>query len=27
MDGCGHTPYVDDPESFARVAMEFLGKF
>ena len=24
MDGCGHTPYVDDPESFARVAMEFL---
>jgi len=26
MDGCGHTPYVDDPESFARVAMEFLGK-
>lgn len=26
MDGCGHTPYVDDPESFARVAMEFLAK-
>ncbi len=24
MDGCGHTPYVDDPESFAKIAMEFL---
>ena len=26
MDGCGHTPYVDDPESFARVVIEFLGE-
>jgi len=26
MDGCGHTPYVDDPEKFAKTVMEFLGK-
>ncbi len=26
MDECGHTPYVDDPESFATIAMEFLKK-
>ncbi len=26
MDECGHTPYVDDPVSFATIAMEFLRK-
>lgn len=26
MDGCGHTPYVDDPESFGRIVLKFLGK-
>ncbi len=26
MDGCGHTPYVDDPNAFVRIVMEFLGK-
>jgi len=26
MDGCGHTPYVDDPETFVKIVMEFLGK-
>jgi len=26
MDGCGHTPYVDDPETFAKTVMKFLGK-
>ena len=26
MDGCGHTPYVDDPETFVKVVMDFLGK-
>ena len=24
MDGCGHTPYVDDPEIFAKTVMKFL---
>lgn len=26
MDGCGHTPYVEDPNAFAKIVMEFLGK-
>ncbi len=26
MDGCGHTPYVDDPTTFAKIILEFLGK-
>jgi 2-hydroxy-6-oxonona-2,4-dienedioate hydrolase len=26
MDGCGHTPYVDDPITFAKLILEFLGK-
>ena len=26
MDGCGHTPYVDDPNAFVRIVMEFLDK-
>ena len=26
MDGCGHTPYVDDPNGFVRIIMEFLDK-
>ena len=26
MDGCGHTPYVEDPDGFAKIVMEFLGK-
>ncbi|HSA97575.1 MAG TPA: alpha/beta hydrolase [Candidatus Nitrosotenuis sp.] len=25
MENCGHTPYVDDPESFARLAIDFLN--
>ena len=25
MDGCGHTPYVDEPEHFANVVLDFLG--
>ncbi|MGI9567193.1 MAG: alpha/beta fold hydrolase, partial [Nitrosopumilus sp.] len=24
MDGCGHTPYVQDPHTFTSVALEFL---
>ena len=24
MDGCGHTPYVQDPKTFASVVMDFL---
>ena len=24
MDGCGHTPYVDKPEKFTEVVLEFL---
>ena len=26
MDGCGHTPYVEVPEKFVKIVMEFLGK-
>ena len=26
MDGCGHTPYVEVPETFVKIVMEFLGK-
>ncbi|HSB50093.1 MAG TPA: alpha/beta hydrolase [Nitrosopumilaceae archaeon] len=26
MDGCGHTPYVEDPQTFVKIVMEFLGK-
>ena len=25
MDGCGHTPYVQDPPSFASNVLEFLN--
>jgi len=25
MESCGHTPYVDDPENFAKLALDFLG--
>ncbi len=25
MSGCGHTPYVDDPEKFANTVISFLG--
>lgn len=25
MDGCGHTPYVQDPETFASKVLEFLN--
>ena len=25
MDGCGHTPYVQDPSTFASKVLEFLG--
>ncbi len=25
MKGCGHTPYVEDPKRFARIALDFLG--
>ena len=25
MDGCGHTPYVQDPQTFASKVMEFLN--
>lgn len=24
MDGCGHTPYVQDPKSFAKIVLDFL---
>jgi pimeloyl-ACP methyl ester carboxylesterase len=24
MDGCGHTPYVHDPEAFAKIVLDFL---
>jgi 2-hydroxy-6-oxonona-2,4-dienedioate hydrolase len=24
MDGCGHTPYVDEPEKFAKIVLDFL---
>jgi pimeloyl-ACP methyl ester carboxylesterase len=24
MDGCGHTPYVDAPEQFSKVVLDFL---
>lgn len=24
MDNCGHTPYVDDPQRFARLVLDFL---
>ena len=24
MDNCGHTPYVDDPENFAKLVLDFL---
>lgn len=26
MDKCGHTPYVEDPQTFVKIVMEFLGK-
>ncbi len=26
MDGCGHTPYVDEPQKFAELVLDFLGK-
>ena len=26
MDGCGHTPYVDKPEKFSKLVIDFLGK-
>lgn len=26
MDGCGHTPYVENPEGFVKIVKEFLGK-
>ena len=26
MDGCGHTPYVEDPNTFVKIVLEFLGK-
>ena len=26
MDGCGHTPYVEVPETFVKIVMEFLRK-
>ena len=26
MDGCGHTPYVEVPETFVKIVMEFLVK-
>ena len=25
MDGCGHTPYVQDPDTFSSVVLEFLS--
>jgi len=25
MKGCGHTPFVEDPKRFARIALDFLG--
>lgn len=25
MDGCGHTPYVQDPETFVSVSLQFLN--
>jgi len=25
MDGCGHTPYVQDPENFSKIVLEFLN--
>lgn len=25
MDGCGHTPYVQDPQTFANTVLEFLN--
>jgi hypothetical protein len=25
MDGCGHTPYVQDPHTFASKSLEFLN--
>ncbi len=25
MDGCGHTPYVQNPKEFAEVALDFLN--
>jgi len=24
MDGCGHTPYVDEPEKFTKIVLDFL---
>ena len=26
MDRCGHTPYVEDPETFVKAVLDFLGK-
>lgn len=26
MDGCGHTPYVEDPQTFVKIVFQFLGK-
>jgi pimeloyl-ACP methyl ester carboxylesterase len=25
MDGCGHTPYVQNPEGFAKIVINFLN--
>ena len=25
MDGCGHTPYVQNPKEFAEIALDFLN--
>jgi pimeloyl-ACP methyl ester carboxylesterase len=25
MDGCGHSPYVEDPEKLSELVLEFLG--
>lgn len=26
MDGCGHTPYVQDPDAFSSIVLEFLSR-
>lgn len=26
MEGCGHTPYVEDPENFVKIVMDFLAR-
>jgi len=25
MDGCGHTPYVQEPENFSRIVLDFIN--